>query len=810
VWSSLVALVLLQGPQLPFSAPAGKEPDRVVSGGVSILPNGRLIKPAGTRLYTGDHLTRMTFTPDGNTLIAFHRGGFTEIGGFKTGALARRLVPLPDIGPAGSYTPNGKQLVVSLGEAGAIAVLDSYRFETVKRIDLNSGDIKDAFVCDLVLSHDGARAYALDSANQQLVTIDLKTGSILSRTKTGRQPVAVAISNDNQIFVANAGIFEYSLLASRDKSAFGYPSVDAEKGLKEVPGLGAPTTAGAESISMYQASTAGIPSFVRSVPAGTPVGTDLDGQKTLGGSAPCALLVHGDLLYVSNAHDDTVQVFATANLRLLRTFPLAPTPQVEKLRGVMPAGLGMNADATRLYVCETGLNAVAILDPASGKLLGQVPTGWAPVGVYPSPDGKRLFIADERGLGNGPAGSLSPHAAMDDRLGFPLVAGMIQMADAPRDADLDASTKEVLANNGLLPSGRPLPHFPPQIKHVVLIHKAGHTFDGVFGGLPGADGQPVYAQFGQDGWLTEKSRDVHVTTMPNHLRLAQQFAVSDNYYVETLDRVAQQNLIAGMDPTLRSSRIGEFRANDAAKGRLAGTGIPEDYPENGTLWFDLDRAHITYRNYGDGFEFFGLRRSAQSPTGLTLQTNAPMPLGLLESTDFGYPAFNTKIADVDRVANLEQDLDQKPMPQFLNAVLANDQMDAAREGYPFIESYAADNDLALGRLVEWLSHRPEWKEMAILISEDSGGSDVDHIDRQRTFLMCVSPYAKRGYLGHDHLSGASITKTLLTIFGLAPHTLLDAMATSLDDLFTNKSDFTPYVHVPVDKAIYPTARRAGD
>jgi len=469
----------------------------------------------------------------------------------------------------------------------------------------------------------------------------------------------------------------------------------------------------------------------------------------------------------------------------------------------------MNADGTRLYVCEIGLNAVAILDPASGKMLGQIPAGWSPVGVYPSPDGKGLFVANEKGLGNGPAGSLSPHAAMDDRLGFPLVAGMIQMTDVPKDADLNTFTKEVLANNGLISTGRALPRFPPQIKHVVLIHKAGHTFDGVFGGLAGANGQPVYAQFGQDGWLTEKSRDVHVTPMPNHLRLAQQFAVSDNYYVETLDRVAQQNLIAGMDPTPRTSRLGEFRANDAAKGRLAGVGIPEDYPENGTLWSDLEKAHISFRNYGDGFEFGGLRHSAQSSTGLTLQTNAPMPLGPFENTDFGYPAFNTKLADIDRVAKLEQDLDQKPMPQFLNAVLANDQMDAAREGYPFIESYAADNDLALGQLVEWLTHRPEWKEMAILISEDGSGADVDHIDRQRTFLLCISPYAKRGYVGHDHLSGTSITKTLLAIFGLGSHSLFDAMATSSDDLFTDKSDFTPYVHVPADRALFQPAKRAG-
>jgi hypothetical protein len=388
----------------------------------------------------------------------------------------------------------------------------------------------------------------------------------------------------------------------------------------------------------------------------------------------------------------------------------------------------------------------------------------------------------------------------------------------------------VLANNGLVARSAPktdqsvLSLLPgtasKQIKHVVFITKENHTFDGIFGGLKGAKGEPDYAEFGINGWLKEKGKNERLPIMPNHIRLAEQFAISDNFYMEPQASGDGHRWLVGVYPSLWTSRVfyagWNFLADNTTKGRLVsfgsdGSQIPEDYLENGSLWEHLNRNGIRFRNYGEGYELpQSLELEPNSKTGTNYVVNHPMPKILMDNTCFEFPAYNTQIPDIARadwfVEDLEKNFRQKkkPLPQFINIAICNDHGDRPRpdRGYPYVASYMADNDLALGRIVEYLSSQPEWKNMAIFVTQDDSGGDDDHIDRHRSFVQVISPYAKRGYVSNDHTSIMSIIRSIYLLFGLGPNNMFDAVATPLHDMFTDTPDFTPYKHVPVDPRVF--------
>jgi hypothetical protein len=524
---------------------------------------------------------------------------------------------------------------------------------------------------------------------------------------------------------------------------------------------------------------AGIPAFAIGMKTGLPIG-----GPQAGGSAPSALLVRGNRLFVSNAHNDAVQVFDSRSLKPGPAWSLAPSKILNRLRGVIPGPLALSGNGQRLYICETGLNSIAVLEATNGQILGRIPTGWSPTGIKLDEVGGHLLIASQRGLGSGPRGRLNPRSQMDERRGLSETPGLLQVVKIPTDAELAVHTQAVLRNNGLTPLRGELPAFPKEIKHVVLITKGGHTFDGVFGGLTGANGQAEYSEFGAQGWIREKGRDERLAIMPNHLRLAERFAISDNFYAESQSGTEAARWLAGAYPI-------------PARRHATGSPLPEDYPESGSLWEHLERGKITTRNYGVGYDF---PDSEQTPSG-TLQTfNFPMPAAQYRNTAFAFPPENLNIRDVTRVERFEADIrktlreGKKPWPAFMQIALRNDGAAEAKKeaGFPYLASYHADNDLALGRIVDYLSHQPEWKSMAILVVESTPGQDDDHVDRHRTFTLCISPYAKRGYVSKRHTSTASVTRSIYGLLGLTSNNLFEALAAPLDDMFTDKPDFTPY------------------
>lgn len=813
----MISLLAFLAAGSSFRSPAGFEPARVVPGGSTILPNGRFVTPIGDRLYTGEDLWKVLRSPDGSLVLGIHDGGFTVFGPEGRKVVARR-----DIAPAGAFTSDGKTLLLSEGDDGELAVLSVPDFKRIVSIPLNTDGFKDSYINDVVVR--GNYAYCVDIANQLLITIDLATQKVVDRAKAGREPYSIAMSDDGKrLYVANIGIFDYTIVPHTGgtprglaRPPFAFPSPESKNGVTvngtPVAGLGDPYVPDAQSIWAYDLDGAQ-PRLTYQVKSGLLIHAPADGGKSVGGSAPNGLLFDHGRLFVSNANNDTVQIF-DPKLKLLKTIKLTPAPSVAKLRGVIPSGMAASPDGSRLYVCESGLNSVAVVDPAKSATLGRIPSGWFPDSIALSADGKTVYVATQKGIGRGPRGKLNLRPKEDERYGLSDMPGMIQRFPAPDNSQLPPLTQQVLANNGLVPGDRPS-NWPKEIKYVVFITKENHTFDGIFGGLKGANGEPEYAEFGMQGWIREKGKDERVPIMPNHIRLAEQFAISDNFYMEPQASGDGHRWLVGVYPSLWTTRVfyagWGFRANNAAKGRLVsfgsnGSQIPEDYLENGSLWEHLDGGGVSFRNYGEGFEFPEVDEGAPfSRSGAGEVANYPMPAVLYKNTCFEFPIFNTNIPDIAKVDWFKEDAEkQRAFPRFVNIALSNDHGTRPRSdwGYPYVCSYMADNDLALGRLVEYLSHRPEWKNMAIFVTQDDSGADDDHVDRHRSYVLAISPYAKHSFVSHEHGSIMSILRSIYELFGLPPNNMFDALASPLDDMFTSKPDFTPYVHVESDPRVF--------
>ena len=824
---TLCALLSLQVSN--FEAPAGNQFAKISYNGETILPNGRLLTPLGTRLYTHDNLWRVMLSPDEKTAVGLFDGGLSIFDLTQTPPVRREIIyKNPSI--CGSFTADGRRYVMGGGESGEVIVYDTSTWTITDRISIKDSKNKDPFIVDLAVAKDGQRVYALDIAHQRVVTINLATKKVTSSQKAGRQPYAIILSpNEKYLYIANIGIFDYSMIKKPEAGKgnprgltfppFAFPSKESESGVKmegrDVDGLGSPQAPDAQSIWRYDLNIPDIPSVDRKVKTGILIHAQADSGKAVGGSAPNALaFVKGQLL-VTNANNDSLQVF-DAGCKLLKTIKLSPQPLLSKMRGVMPTGISYDPQSNKVYVCATGINAMAVLDGTTYAVDGYFPTAWWPIASTVAKDGT-VYVANSYGIGIGPRGDKNPRTPDDERYNLSGMPGIISQVRVP--SSLSASTQQVLRNNGLVPTERKA-EFPKAIKHVVFITKENHTFDGIFGELSKASGEPDYAEHGMHGWIDGKSKGTKLPIMPNHIRLAEQFGVSDNFYMEVGASGAGHRWLVGAYASLWTSRVyysgWNIRPNNDAKGRLVsfgsnGSQIPEDYLENGSLWEHLGRNNISFRNYGEGFEFAGVDEDEPfSRSGAGEVINFPMPKILYDNTCREFPIFNMNIPDIARVDWLKEDIQKtyrakgKSLPQFMNIAICNDHGSQPKPkfGYNSSSAFLADNDMALGQIVDYLSHTPEWKNMAIFVTQDDAGGDSDHIDRHRSFVLCISPFAKHNYVSHVHTSIMSIIKSIYGIFGLGPNNMFDAVASPLDDMFTSTPDFTPYTYVPADRRVF--------
>jgi YVTN family beta-propeller protein len=383
----------------------------------------------------------------------------------------------------------------------------------------------------------------------------------------------MALSADGgRIWVTNVGMFEYPLLPgvtpdNRERAglsfpAYGVPSKEAEEGTTAegvpVPGLGTPNHPDAMSLMAVDLRTATVEARVKT---GYLVGAQRDGMPTIGGASPGAVAAGRRFAYVSNATNDTVSIVDGAAGTVVGTVDL-DVPGLEPWRGVLPFGLALAPDESRLYVACAGLNAVAVIDTASRRVEGYVPAGWFASSVALSPDGRTLLVSSAKGLGSGPNGGQGGVAP--DRGLHPgdIMQGTLQVVPVPTADRLAAYTAEVLANTVTTrrldlspehPLAGPLgvEATPGPIRHVVFVVKENRTFDQVFGQRRGVRGDPSLATLGLGRTVTNKdgTRVVpRADLTPNHHALADRFAISDNFYADADQSNTGHRWVAGVYP----------------------------------------------------------------------------------------------------------------------------------------------------------------------------------------------------------------------------------------------------------------------
>ena len=819
-------------------------------------PYGLILSPDGNTLVTANSGT----SPLSITIIRNIHSGTPDVQQVPPGSNTNRGI-LASVFMGLAISPDNKTVYVAGGQENKIYLFDLATGQARGAVDCSyqsdTADYSHGYIGDLVLNRAGDKIYAVDQIGFRLVVIDVPTGKLIRSVRTGRYPFGIALSPDEKtVYVANVGMYEYKLMENIDPKnphatgmtfpPFSYLSPESNTGIHndsiQLPGLGDPWSPDAFSVWSFDISQPSAPLVTSKVKTGFRIGELIKGIPAVGGSSPNSIVATEKYVFVSNGTNDCISVLDAQTHRLKKNIMLNPEPRLGTLRGVIPFGLTLSPDHKTLYAAESGINAVAVISAESLIVKGHFPVGWFPSKLAVSPDGGTIYVANAKGYGSGPNGGVKfipgPEGSNIGRL----MKGVVSICPAPTPEALPGLTQQVIDNNFIFRSAKdpsfaershnPIPLYPgaakTPIRYWVFIQKENRTYDEVLGQVDFANGDSTVARFGvhvPHVYNHNKSMTVtDATVMPNHLALARQFAFADNFYCDADHSSDGHRWLVGTYPnewveSTTSAGYGDNRnmkAGSKAPGNLSMTAgssaiYPEDYNEAGSIWDHFDRNKISYFNFGLGL---GLASRFDDSTfrllAVKYQANYPLPATLEDKSSRIFPVFNTAVPDQFRVDMFIREAEQRwrkpgrPLPSVLTIRIPNDHGAGERpdDGYPFRESYMADNDLAIGRVIEYLTHTPYWKNMAIIITEDDSQGGVDHVDAHRSLLMVISPYARRHYAGSVHYSFGSIFKTMWNGLGIPYLNQYDAGAADLSDLFTDVPDYTPYNALPSDLRVF--------
>ena len=524
---------------------------------------------------------------------------------------------------------------------------------------------------------------------------------------------------------------------------------------------------------------------------------------------------HGSkaFLYVANASSDTVSVIDTATDKVVET--IACRPEARLPFGSASNALALSPDGGTLYVANGANNCLAevrlsatssagnvVGRPAKSDVAGLIPTGWYPGAVLLADNGARLVVANVKGQG-----SLSQPRAVEKGHNSHDHLGSVSIINVPVEAKLAEWTKEVNLNNRLghslagLEKPRadakhvPVPerHGEPSVfKHVIYIIKENRTYDQVFGDMKEGRGMEKLCLFGEE-------------VTPNHHKLAREFTLLDNFYCNGI-------LSADGHSWTDSAYVTDYL--EKAFGAF-GRSYPDDgrdalaFSPTGFIWDNALHHKKTIRNYG---EF--ISEEAYVPKGVkwadlyndyknnTRNVKITIKVNKKEIEPFShptYPYFPLTAPDVYRAELFMEDLrkfeKEGSMPNLITMSLPADHTEGTNPDFPTPRAMVADNDLALGRIVEAVSKSQFWKDTCILVVEDDPQNGFDHIDGHRTVALAISPYTKRKHVDHTFYNQTGMVRTLELMLGLPPMNQMDLASTPMRNCFTDKPDLTPYQSV---------------
>jgi len=514
---------------------------------------------------------------------------------------------------------------------------------------------------------------------------------------------------------------------------------------------------------------------------------------------PCEMVLtaSGKILYVANAARNSVTVFDAENGRTLETLTASLYPGLPP--GSTPNSLALSPDEKTLFVANADNNNVAVFDvgvPGKSRSLGFIPVGWYPTSVRVTPDGRRLLVANGKGIiskanRNGPQPGREPPVSVREYIGG-LFHGTLEIIDLPTgdkfkdqlatwtaqayrcspvQPDLRVSTRRAPDNPIPVKVGEPSP-----IKYCIYVIKENRTYDQVFGDMPEGNGDAGLCLFGEK-------------IAPNHHKLARDFVLLDNFYVESEVSADGHEWTMGAYATdfVEKSWPMSYGHNKHGKYPYPSEGnFLVARPAEGYLWDRAREAGVSYRSYG---EFINNGKTPNDP-GRSRVT------ALQDHFDEWYRGFDLDYSDQKRadrfISELKRFEAEGEMPRLQIVRLPNDHTYGATPGKHTPVALVADNDLALGRFVEAVSHSKFWPQTAIFVVEDDAQNGPDHVDAHRTVAFVISPYTRRGAVDSTMYSTSSMLRTMELILGLKPMSQYDAAATPMFNAFQPDPDPRPY------------------
>ncbi len=770
----LAAALLLLQPALTLQSGSGREQVGALSGGGFLLPSGWRIRPAGTQVPVDTLPLALAAAPDGRHLLVLNGGYNPPTVSVLAIAPPRELarVRVPDGWLGLAFAPKGDRVYVGGGSQAAVfeflysaANLTAARTFPVAAPDKRT--VRD-FIGDVTFSPDGRMLYAADLYNDAVVVINPQSGMAVERHKTGRRPYRILFHPDGGSFFVTSWT-DGTLLVHDTQTG----------GVLTRMRLGAHTT------DMVLA------------PGPPP---DQEGESEF-----------PHRLFVAAANTNNVYVVgvsATRRLQLLEVINVAMTPR--QPAGMTPSALALSPDQKRLFVVCSDANAVAVVDvsEAQSRVLGFVPTGWYPTAARVLPDGT-LVVLNGKGLrsypnprGPNPTRRLPPEqqAFGEPQYVARMQTGTVQFVPPFDNEQLAAYTATVLANSPYrdaklvdagTPPGNPVPARPGDptpIEHVVYIVKENRTYDQVLGDMKEGNGDPSLCLFGEE-------------VTPNHHKLAREFVLLDNFYVNAdVSADGHQWSAAAISPDY----VEKLWPNSYARRRRLNDyqGLePTATPPAGYIWTNAAAAGISMRNYGH----FVTNRTQPAEDGTqVLVVRDPV---LARVTNLHYRGFDVDYPDVERARVFLKDLAEfertGQMPRLILMRLGNDHTAGATPGRIAPRSAVADNDYALGMIVEAISRSRFWPKTAIFVLEDDAQNGPDHVDSHRSPAFVISPYVRRRVVDSTMYNTTSMLRTIELILGLRPMTHFDAAARPMASVFQSTPDLTPYTaekpRIPLDE-----------
>ena len=762
-----------------------------------------------------------------------------------------------------SFSDNNRVVYLSGGDKGKIWMFDVILKKVIDSVDVNQFHPeapKEAFVTDILVDDINDDLWVLDRAWFQLYRIGLKDKKLKAMIPTGRIPFGLALSiKSHKLLVANVGMYAYPVVpgvneVTKDSfllhfPAYGAHTKESNEGVvregRFIPGLGDPNAD--ESMSVWIVNTE-TNTVTNKIKTGAAIGEFIEDLEVVGGSHPNSIVCDDRYAYVSQTGSDDIAVIDLKKSRLLKSWPIRTSSILDNTKGYMPYGLDIDRKNGRLYVALLGYNAVAALDLKSGKNLGMIPAGWGATRVKCNPLTQELLITSGRGYGAGPNGGVGFKAPPQGTYIGDIQLGLLQRVAIPTLDDLAVGRKSTLdyTMKPLVRDPAISAIFGPNspIQHIVYITKENRTYDEVFGQLAGGLGDSSLSRFGvnceytlegqlkmihndqqwkyntdslQKDSIRQLMKGLKVT--PNHQKIAKQFSYSDNFYCDSDASIHGHHWMLGTMPNeyveTNAANAGDFMTLSKSPGRrmprTTGAMDPEDYNQVGGFWEAIKRSKKSIYNFGEANEYSGVREEwFDTLNGTGMSVVFPMPAAIYNETSRNYAGYNTSIPDQFRVEQFETEFTDKwlkgsdTMPNVITIQLPNDHTSQPRpkDGYPYVHSYVADNDLGLGRMLHFLSHTPYWKNMLVIVTEDDPQGGVDHIDAHRSILMMAGPYVKKGYVSHTHANFGSIIRTMYVLLGIPPVNHFDATGTLLADWFTTTPDFTPYELIKSDLRVF--------